>query len=103
MHGKKDLRNKVVRLFTDNDNDNDVEMDDSDSDKSFDEERPELKIKSCRVALDTIDNLTSFADANTDDIELKRALAQATEYLEKLRLKTVSRKRLHRFSVLSEQ
>ena len=94
---KEDLCNKVVRLFTGNDNDNNVEMDDSDSDESFDEERPEPKIKSCRVALDTIDDLSSFADANTDDIELKRALAQVTECLEKLRLQPVSQKKITSF------
>ena len=91
---KEDLRCKVVRLFTDDDNDNDVEMDDSDSDESFYEERPKPKVKGCRVALDTIDDLTRFVDANTDDIELKRALAQATECLKKLRLKTVSQKKI---------
>ena len=89
MNWRENMMEKAIRfVIEDDETEKQAEADDD-----FDNERPELKIRSSQAALSIADDLNNFYET-LGDAELASALSLVTRRLETLRLKNVSQKKV---------
>ena len=90
MNWKEGMRKKAIRLAIEGDDETEKQ---AEADDDFDIERPELKIRSGQAALSIVDDLNNFCET-LGDADLVSALSLVTRWLETLRVKNVSQKKV---------
>ena len=90
MNWREDMMEKAIRFAIEEDDETQKQ---AEADDDFDIERPELKIRSSQAALSIADDLNNFYET-LGDAELVSALSLVTRWLETLRLKNVSQKKV---------
>ena len=90
MNWREDMMEKAIRFAIEEDDETEKQ---AEVDDDFDIERPELKIRSSQGALSIADDLNDFCET-LGDAELVSALSLVTRWLETLRLKNVSQKKV---------
>ena len=90
MNWREDMMEKAIPFVNE---ENDETEKQAEADDDFDIERPELKIRSSQAVLSFADDLNNFCKT-LGDAELVSALSLVTRWLETLRLKNVSQKKV---------